>query len=83
MYFVPQPPSLYSDDPLDDTLLCSSISNSTLVLNEDHATDGVGVAKQKCTVIHEEYEWVLEHQHSAKDDSLMSETPQFFPDIFD
>ena len=32
--------------------------------------------------IHEEYDSKLEHQHSAKDDSLLSEPPPFFPDIF-
>lgn len=33
-------------------------------------------------VIHEEYDWDLEHQSSAKDDSLLSEPPPFFPKIF-
>jgi len=82
MYFVPQTPSSYSDDPLDDVVLCSSITDSTLVVNEDQSIDGVGVAQPTCTIIHEEYHWELEHQSSTKDDSLMSEPHPFFPDIF-
>jgi len=49
--------------------------DSTLVVNEDQAIDGVGVAQPTCAVIHEEYEWELEHQHLAKDDSLLSKPP--------
>ena len=30
MYFLPQPPSSYSNHPPDDKVLCSSIPNSTL-----------------------------------------------------
>ncbi len=82
MYFVMQPPSSYSDDPLDDNVLCSSISDTTLVLKEDQATDGVGVTQPTHTFIHEECDWELEHQNSAKDDSLLFEPPSFFPDIF-
>ena len=62
--------------------MCSSIPDSTLIVNEDQAIDGVGVAQPTCTVIHEEYDWELEHQHSTKDDSLPSEPPLFFLDIF-
>jgi len=82
MHFVPQPPSSYSDDPPDDTVLCSSIPDSTVIVNEDQAINGVGVALPTCTIIHEEYDWELEHQHSAKDDSLLSEPPPLFPNIF-
>ena len=45
MHFLSQPPYLYSDDPPDDTVLCSSILDSTLLVNEDQAIDGVGVAQ--------------------------------------
>ena len=82
MHFVPQPPSSYSNDPPDDAALCSSIPNSILVVNEDQATDGVGVAQPTCAIIHEEYDWELEHQHLAKDDPLLSEPLPFFLDIF-
>lgn len=41
------------------TLLCSSIPDSTLVVNEHQATDGVGVAQPTRVVIHEEYDWEL------------------------
>ena len=54
MYYVPQPLSSYSDHPPDDTSLCSSILDSTLVLNEDRSIDGVGVAQPTCPKIHEE-----------------------------
>jgi len=37
-------------------ILCSSILNSTLVVNEDQATDRDGVAQPTCTVNHEEYD---------------------------
>jgi len=35
MHYVPQPLSSYLDDPPDDIILCSSIRDSTLVVNED------------------------------------------------
>lgn len=63
--------------------MCSSILDSSLVVNEEYPVDGVGVAQPTCTVIHEEYEWELEHQHSVKDDSLPSEAPPLFPSLFD
>jgi len=62
--------------------LCSSILDSTPVANEDQAINNVGVAQPTCDVIHEEYHCEIEHHHSAKDDSLPSEPPPFFPDIF-
>ena len=65
MHLVPQSPSSYSDDPPDDTALCSSIPNSTLVVKEDEAIGGVGVEQPTCVVIHEEFESELEHQHSV------------------
>ena len=61
MYFVSQPPSSYFDDPLDDIVSCSSILGSTLVVNEDQAIDGVGVAQPICVIIHEECDRELEH----------------------
>jgi len=82
MHYVPQPPSTYSDDPRDDIVLCFSISDSTLIVNEDQAIDKVGVAQPTCAAIHEEYDWELEHQHSAKDDSILFEPLLLFLDIF-
>ena len=82
MHFVPQPPSSYSDDPPNDIILCSSISDSTLVVNEDQAINGVGVAQPTCIVIHEEYDLESENQPEVKDDSLLSTPPLFLPDIF-
>jgi len=43
-----------------------------VVVNEEQPIDRVGVLQPTCTFIHEEYEWELEHQNSAKDDSLSS-----------
>lgn len=61
--------------------MCASILDSTLVVNEDQAIDGVGVVQPTYAIIHKEYDWELEHQSSAKDNSLLSEPPLFFPDI--
>jgi len=61
MNFVPQPLSSYLNDPPYGTVLCSSIPKSTLVVNEDQAIDAVGVAQPTCAIIHEEYDWELEH----------------------
>ena len=82
MHFVSQPPSSHLALSPDDTILCSSIPRSSLIVNEEHAANKVGVAQPTCIVIHEEYEWELEHHHSTKDDSLASEPPLFFPEIF-
>lgn len=82
MNFVPQPPSLQLTIPLDDTVLCSSIPDSTLVLNEEQATDRVSLAQPTCVFIHEEYEWEIEHKHSTNDDCLSFDPPLFLPNIF-
>lgn len=74
--------SLHSGVPLDDVVLCSSILDSSLAVNKEQLTDGVGVTQPTCAVIHEEYEWELEHQHSKKDDSLPFEPPLFLPRFF-
>jgi len=79
--FVPQPPSSYKDDPSDGTVLCSSIPNSTLVLNEDQAIDGFGVAQPTCPSIHEEYDSELEHPPAAKGHPYLSTPLPFFPDL--
>jgi len=81
MHFVPQPLSSYLHGPTDDTILCSSIPDSTLVVNEDQTIDEVGVAQPTCVVIPEEYDWDLEYQPSTKDESLPSKPPPFFPSI--
>ena len=82
MHYFLRPSSSHSGVPLDDVVLCLSISGSPLVLNEEQPTNGVGVSQPKCTSIHEEYEWELEHQCSAKDDSLLSESPPFIRNLF-
>ena len=74
--------SSHSSVPLDDVVLCSSILDSSLVVNKEQPTDGFNVAQPTCAIIHEEFEWELEHQHSAKDVSLLPESPPFFPNLF-
>ena len=81
MYFVPQPSSSYFDHPLDDIVLCSSIPDSTLALNEDQSIDGVGVAQPTWFGIHEEYDEELEHPLEAEDHSSLSMPPPFFSNI--
>jgi len=56
-----RPPSLHSGVPPDDVVFCSSVLDSPLVVNEEQPTNGVGVAQPTCIVLHEEYEWELEH----------------------
>jgi len=82
MHSFLRPPSSHSGVPPDDVVLCSSIPDSPLVVNEEQPTDEVSVARPTCVVIHEKYEWELEHQHSTKDESLLSESPMFFPNLF-
>lgn len=62
--------------------MSSSILDSSLVLNEEQLNNGVGVAQPTFIVIHKEYGWELEHQHSVEDGSLPSEPPPFFPRFF-
>lgn len=81
MYFIPQPPSSYSHYSLDCIVLCSSILDSTIAVNEDQAIDGVAIAQPTCTAIHEEYDWEIRHQPSAKDELLLSKHPPLFPNI--
>ena len=45
MHLLPQSPSSRSADPLDCIVFCSSILDFTPVINEDEATNRVGVAK--------------------------------------
>lgn len=81
MYFVPHPPSLYFDHPLDCTILCSSVLDSTPVLKEDRSIDGFGVEKPTCVAIHEEYDWELGHSQTLEDNPCLSTPPPFVPDI--
>ena len=82
MHVLPRPPSSCFANPPYYTILCSSIPDSTLVVSEDQAIDGVGVAQPTCVVIKKEYDCELENQPTTKDDSLPSAPPPFFPDIF-
>lgn len=46
--------SLHFVDPLDCTVLCSSISDSTCVVKKDEVVDGVGVVQPTYAIIHDE-----------------------------
>lgn len=82
IHVLPHPLSLCSVDPLDYTILCCSILNSTPVVNEDQPVDSIDVAQPTCVVIQEVYHWEPKHQPKMKDDSLLSTPPLFFPEIF-
>ena len=51
-------------------------------MKKDQSIYRVGVAQPTCAIIHEEYDWELEHQSLVKDDSLFSKPPLCFPNIF-
>jgi len=50
----PQPFSPCPVDPMDCTVLCSSIMDSTLVVNEDQIVDRVDVVQPTYVIIHDE-----------------------------
>ena len=52
MHSFLQPPSFHSCVPLDGVVLCLSILDSSLVVNEEQPTNEVSVAKPTCVVIH-------------------------------
>ena len=81
-HLLPQRPSLRSVDPPKCIILCSSISDSTLVVNEDQVIDEVHVAQPTCAIIYNEYDWESKHEPIVKDDILMSAPPPLFLDIF-
>lgn len=56
IHFLPQPLSPGSTNPLDCIILCSSILDSTLVVNKDQVVDRVDVAQPTCIVIYDEYD---------------------------
>lgn len=82
MDFLPQPPTLRFVDPPDCIVSCSSIPDSTLVLNEDQVIEGVGVVQPTCAIIHDECVWESEEEPTVKDDSLPFVPHPLYPDIF-
>lgn len=80
-HLVPQPSSPRFVDPPDYTILCSSVPDSTPIMNEDQAIDGVEVGKPTCVVIHEEYDRASENEPTVKDDLLLSAPPPLFPNL--
>lgn len=75
----PQPPSPCSIDPPDCTVLCSSILDSSLVVNEDQFVEGVGVMQPTCANIHDTYVWESKEEPTVKDDSLQSTAHLQYP----
>ena len=65
MHLLPQPPSPHSIDPPYCMVFCSSIPNSTLIVNEDQAIDKVDVAQPTYVVIYKEYDWESKHEHGG------------------
>lgn len=66
-----QPLSLRSVDPLNCTVLCSPIPESTLVVHEDRVIDRVDIAQPTCVVIHHECVRESEEELVGKDDLLL------------
>jgi len=54
---LPQPPSPHFVDPLDYTVLCFFILDSTLIVNKDQVVDRVSVVQLTCVIIHDECVW--------------------------
>ena len=50
----PQPLSMRFVDPLDCTVSCSSILDSSPGVEEDEVVDGVRTKQPTCTIIHDE-----------------------------
>ena len=82
MDFFPQPSPLHFVDPMDCTMLCSPVSNSTLVVHEDQVVNIVSVEKPTCAIIHNEYVWESEEEPTEKDDLLLFAPHLLFPKIF-
>jgi len=81
MHLLPQPSSSFSTNPPNCTILCSSVLESIPIVNVDQVST-VLVLHNQPAVIHNEYDWELEHQPAAKDDLLLSAPPTLFLDIF-
>lgn len=77
-----QPRSSGSFDPLDCTLLCSPVLDSTFVVHEDQVVEKVGVKQPNYSIIIYEYAWEYEEEPVVKDDLLLSAPHFLFPDIF-
>jgi len=78
----PQPLSPHFVYPLDCTVLCSPVPDSTLVVHEDLVVDEVCVEHPTCAIIYDEYVWESEEEAVVKDDLLLSTPHLLFPDIF-
>lgn len=77
----PRPPSSCFVNPLDCTALCSSILNSSPIVDEDQVVDGVGIMQPTCAIIHEECVWKSKEEPTVKDDSLPATPHPLHPEI--
>ena len=77
----PQPPSPHSVDPLDCTILCSSVPDSSPIVNEDQVVNGVSVVQPTYAIIHDEYVQESKEELTVKDDSLLATPHPLYPDI--
>lgn len=71
-----------SYDPLDFIVLCSFVSNSTTVVDEDQVVDGFGVEKLTYAVIYDEYVWESKEEPTVKDDLILYTPHPLYLDIF-
>lgn len=78
---LPQPLSPRFVDPLNCTMLCSSILDSTLVVNEDQVVDRVGVVQPTCTIILDKCVRESKEESIGKDESLPPMPHLLYPDI--
>jgi len=77
----PRPSSLRSVDLPDCTVLCSSIPNSSLIVNKDQALDEFGVMQPTCAIFHDECVRESKEELAVKDDSLPAMPHLLHPDI--
>jgi len=63
-------------------MLCSPILDYTLIVHEDQVVNRVGIEKQTCNIIYDEYVWEYEEELAVKDDLLPSTPHPPFPYIF-
>lgn len=77
-----QPPSSSSFDPLNFSVMCSSVPDSTCDFHEDKVVEGVGIEKPTCAIIFYEYVWESEEEVMVKDDCLLSAPHSLSPNIF-
>lgn len=77
----PQTLSMCFVDPPDYIVLCSSILDSSLAMNEDQVVNGFFTMQPTCVIIHDECVWESKEELVVKDDSLPAVPHPLYPDI--